>query len=138
MQIDTRLKERLVTAGSVFAIALGTGFLMQQLSPVADRFASSSASSVAPAPTAPAIEALQPLSSALPKRPSEADAGPAAEDEAAIDGPMQVEADAQPHEDAALPQPVTQPRQAFRRAPQRLAAPLPGTPPRPLILIDHT
>ncbi|SIO19326.1 hypothetical protein [Vannielia litorea] len=70
MKIDAKLKKRLLTAGSVFAIALGTGFIMQKVGPMAEHFGGDEGEVVAAAPENP-TEAIQPLSSAPHERPAE-------------------------------------------------------------------
>ncbi|MCO6384236.1 hypothetical protein [Oceanicola sp. 502str15] len=71
MKVDAKLKKRLMMAGSVFAIALGTGFIMQKVGPMAEQFTGGSTEQAVAKPVVEAPKAkIQPLSTALQKRPA--------------------------------------------------------------------
>ncbi|MGR3792478.1 hypothetical protein [Vannielia sp. SX4] len=149
MKIESKLKKRLMTAGSVFAIALGTGFVMQQVGPMADAFTDDAPQEVVSKAPADPAGALQPLSSARQERtaaeaasqkrtaPTEATearfSAPApAEEEAALAPAPQL---AKPAEQPAvgvtrsasvLPMPALQSRTPSEPVPEAAAAPATG------------
>lgn len=125
MKIDAKLKKRLMTAGSVFAIALGTGFVMQNISPMADRFIGGDGEETVVGTAGPANE-IQPLSSAPHQRMSPAAAsGPAPVAQArpeAPQAPAPEKAVAALRTAALLPMPQAQPKAAPATAPVQMAA----------------
>lgn len=111
MKLEHKQKKRLMTAASVFAVALGTGFAMQTLGPVADQFGGGSSAPMV-AGTSGLEPQIQPLSTAPIARPAATPLSdkpitlPAEEDEAAwavqMPGAQVTKADSSPA--AAMPQ----------------------------------
>jgi len=120
MTTESKGKKRLLTAASAFAIALGTGFVMQNFSPVADHLTGSEDEEVVAGSAGSAL-AVQPLSVAPqrnePPKPQEIATAPlAATDEAETPkADTMIEATRAP---AELPMPATVELAALSGAPK--------------------